>query len=534
VVHDIIESITESLALLQKPARLFCNRRNAIKQRGVISMSQNLQLAPIFTEHMVLQRNKAIKVWGTAREDSQISVEFCGRKQAAKATQGKWNLALEPQAAGGPFEMKVTDGTTEILLKNIMIGEVWLAGGQSNMEMAIHNTIHWNDVKSIPDYGTIRYFDFPRVANDAAVTPERSWQIITPENVGDFSAVAFYFAKDIFQHLQVPVGIINCNWGGTSASCWMSEKYLQADDETRIYYDEYQDFSAGQVPEAYENELKQYNQQVIEYSEKVTQITIDPRDADEYLAAVNAIVYPWPPPMGPRCFLRPCGLYHTMIQKIAPYPIRGVIWYQGESDAHRPWMYHKLFGNLIRNWREDWQNPDMPFLFVQLPGYSNNNPEGEEWALLREQQTLISRSIHKTGMAVSVDCGEKDNLHPALKKTIGERLALLARSKMYGEDIEFSGPVFIEKKICGNRIILYFDHVGQGLSAKGGALQGFKISGADGKFLDAIAEIKGNTVEVCHPSIAQPQEVRYLWANYTEGNLYNQNGLPAGPFRTGN
>jgi sialate O-acetylesterase len=495
-------------------------------------MNHNFQLASVFSDHMVLQRDREIKVWGKATEGSQISVEFCGQRRTTKTSQGEWSVGLDPHPAGGPFSLKVTNGAEEILLKDIMVGEVWVAGGQSNMEMVLRNTIHWNDELSLSDYGTVRYYDVPRVTDETAVFPEQVWQITTPENVGDFSAVAFYFAKDIFKYLKVPVGIINCNWGGTSAACWMSEKYLLGDDETRIYYDEYHDLIANQDPAVYESEFRQYNQQIVEYSVKKARIPIDPRQTSEYLAAVNAITYPWPPPMGPKCFLRPCGIYKTMLRKVIPYSIRGVIWYQGETDASRPLMYHKLFGNLIRNWREDWLDPEMPFFFVQLPAYAGDNPDGEEWPLLREQQFIVSQSVPNTGMAVSVDYGDKDNIHPIIKKPIGERLALLARNKIYGEDIESSGPVYIQKKAKGNRLVLYFDHVGQGLTAEGGPLKGFQTSGPDGVFVDATAEINGDTVEVHHETVADPREVRYLWANYAEGNLYNKNGLPASPFRT--
>lgn len=496
------------------------------------NMNRTFQLAAIFSDHMVLQRDKPIKVWGTASEECQISVEFCGQRRTAQAVQGKWGVILDPRPAGGPFEMKVVGSGTEIRLTDIMVGEVWLAGGQSNMEMMIQNTVHWNEAKSMPDYGVIRYYDAPRVAYDGEKYEERVWQVTNTENVGDFSAVAYYFAIGIYNHLKVPVGIINCNWGGTSASCWMSEEYLLADDEIRVYYDEYQKLIADQDPAVYEYEYERYSNQVREYAEEKAKISIDPRNTEDYLAAVNAIIYPWPPPMGPKCFLRPCGLYHTMIRKIVPYSIRGTIWYQGETDAARPLLYGKLFSHLIRNWREDWQDPEMPFLFVQLPGYAVDNPEGEEWALLREQQFLVSRSVHNTGIVVSYDCGAKDNLHPTLKKPIGERLALLARNKIYGEALESSGPVFARKEINGNRMAIYFDHAGQGLTARGGPLQGFQISGPDGIFRNATAEIKGNTVEVYHEDLADPRDARYLWANYAEGNLYNKNGLPASPFRT--
>lgn len=496
-------------------------------------MNHKLQIAPIFSDHMVLQRDKPIKVWGTANDDCQISVEFCGQQRTVQANQGKWSVVLEPVPAGGPFEMKAVSGGAEIRLTDIMVGEVWLAGGQSNMEMMIQNTVHWNEAKSLPGYGDIRYYDAPRIAYEGENYEERVWQVTAPENVGDFSAVAFYFAINIFKTLNVPVGIINCNWGGTSASCWMSEEYLLLDDETRIYYDEFQNVIANQDPEVYENEFERYKQQVLEYSEKKARITIDPRNTREYLAAVNAIIYPWPPPLGPKSFLRPNGLYHTMIQKIVPFSIRGVIWYQGETDTARPAAYGKLFSNLIRNWREDWRDPRLPFLFVQLPAYADQNPEGEEWALIREQQFLVSKSVPHTAMVVSMDCGERDDIHPTIKKPIGERLALQARAKVYGEDVECSGPVFVQKKIIGTRIVLDFEYVGQGLVAKdGGSLHGFQISGADGVFFTATSEIKGDTVEVYREGLTDPRQVRYLWANYAEGNLYGWNGLPAMPFRT--
>lgn len=435
--------------------------------------------------------------------------------------------------------MKMTNGEEKIVLKNILVGEVWIAGGQSNMDYTLMNTRNGFEEIPIADYPEIRYYQVPKIPyenssenNGELSIQQSSWERCTPETAKNFSAVAYHFAKDIFKALNVPIGIINCSWGGTSASCWMSEKYLLSDEKLRVYMDEYIEQITKQSHETYENERIRYDASVSEHATKMAKIQFNPEKVEEYFADQSAGPYPWPPPMGPKCPLRPAGLYHTMLKKIVPFAVRGVIFYQGESDDSKPYLYERLFTKMIENWREDWKNPQLPFLFVQLAAFGQENPEGEEWAIIREQQLLASKSIENTGMAVAIDFGDKNNIHPIDKKPVGERLAFLARGRVYGQVVEYSGPAYREMKIKGNKIILYFDQIGQGLVSKGDRLKGFKICGKDSRFFNAEAEIYEDTVIVSSDEVIQPIAVRYGWSNYEEVNLYNIDGFPATPFRT--
>lgn len=501
-------------------------------------MIQQFGPAQIFTDNMVLQRDCPIPLWGKAADGSRVKVEFCGRTYKTEAVDGKWRIQLSPMNAGGPFDMKIQCGACVMTLRNILIGEVWVAGGQSNMQFPLIESLHGAEEAADADDEGIRYYDVPKIEYEGdGVGPEclplAAWQLCTAQNAAAFSAVAFHYAKKLRQALNVSIGIIGCNMGATSASCWMSEEALSSDEEIRVYLDEYYAHLNEHDDNAYKRELEDFNRQIEAYQRKVEAFKATHPGAGE--AEVNQQVgpCPGPPPMGKKSFMRPTGLYHTMLKKITPYAIRGVIFYQGEGDTHKPELYKKLFGKMMQNWRDDWQLPGLPFLFVQLAFYACDiKPEGETWAVLREQQRLTCCEDPHASMAVITDCGEKDNIHPVDKKSVGERLALLARAKIYGHDVEYSGPVFREMKVDGSKAVLHFDHAGNGLTARNGALKGFEICGKDGRYVEAKAAIGGISVEVSADCISVPFAVRYGWANYAEINLYNEEGLPAGPFRT--
>lgn len=465
---------------------------------------------------MVLQRDVEIPVWGKADSGSQIKVEFGGFSKVTQAINGGWLVKLPPMAAGGSFEMKITCGRNEVILKDILIGEVWIASGQSNMGMPL------GDVEEISaaDYPELRYYKVPEIHYETApmeypekYSEESEWKICTPENAAGFSAVAYYFAQNTHKFLEVPFGIIDCSLGGASASCFVSEKYLAQDPDLKIYLDEYNKAMETLDLEEYEEEHRKWE-------------TSGPGPLPEP---------PYIPPfekLGPKSMLRPASVYHNMLKKIIPYAVRGVIFYQGETDASlgKAHLYSKLFGKLIQNWRDDWGNNQMPFLYVQLPQFCAFYKDS--WAILREQQEIVKKTIPDTALTVAFDCGDQKDVHLTNKKTIGERLALLARAKVYGEDIEYSGPIFQGMQVEGNKIILTFDHIGRGLTVKGDILKGFRICGSNKLFIDAKAEIKGDTVEVYGEQVAAPTAVRYAWVDFGECNLYNRDGLPARPFRT--
>ncbi len=506
-------------------------------------MKNSFKLASIFTDHMVLQRDAVIPVWGTAQDGETIGIEFLGAAYETKAHEGKWHLHLSPVNAGGPYEMKVTNGDGEHILKDILVGEVWVAGGQSNMQMTLNESLNGRAEAALADDGNIRYYDVPRIAAEedaeTAAQQEASWRSCTPETAGLFSAVAYYFAKKLSKSLDIPIGIIGCNMGGTSASCWMSEKYLASDEDTKAYLDEYNDYISKHSEEECAIQTEEFNRRFEEYLKKADVYKAAHPAAGETEMSRNAGDVPWPPPMSKKSFLRPSGLYHNMVRKIAPYGIKGVIFYQGESDEHKAGSYGKLFRKMMENWRDDWNNPSLPFLFTQITYYGRgedpeNNVEtkGEEWAVTREQQLLTSMQDPHTAMAVITDCGEKDNIHPLDKCTVGQRLALLAEAKIYGLDVPCQGPAYREMRISGDTATLYFDHAEKGLTAKGEELKGFKVCGEDKRFVTANARIKGNTVEVSGEGIEAPVAVRYGFANYSCANLFNMDGLPASPFRT--
>jgi len=501
-------------------------------------MEKSLQAAQIFTDHMVLQRNGDIPIWGTAQDGDRIEIEFCGHTGIAEAVNGKWRVTLPPMSAGGPFEMIIRSRSAEIVLKDILIGDVWLAGGQSNMELSLAESLGGQEEVSLANDAGLRYYHVPKVEYEEEgeqedKEPKPDWDICSPESAGAFSAVAYHFAKNLRQDLQVPIGIIDCCRGGTSASCWMSRECLAADDQIKVYLDEFHDTVKTISDEEFAIQLRFYDRQVEDYLSRQKEFRLACPDAAVSLMDKSIGVYPWPPPMGRKARLRPAGLYYTMLQKIVPYGIKGVIYYQGEGDSSKAGLYRRLFSTLIQNWREDWGMASLPFLFVQLPMFGcDGNPDGEDWAIIREQQLLVANSVEHTAMAVITDCGEFDNIHPVNKKPVGERLALLARARIYGDDIEYSGPVYRSMRIEGNKIILAFDHAEGGLAAGNGALRGFRICGEDRHFVEAKADVKGNMIEVCAEEVKLPVAVRYGWANDADVNLYNRAGLPASPFRT--
>ncbi len=505
-------------------------------------MGSKFSVEKIFSDNMVLQSGVIIPIWGTAETGDRITVSFSGQvKTATSGKDSRWTAYLDPLPANcEPRTMTISSkiGNRQLAIENGLVGEVWIAGGQSNMQFSLMDTEDAKEVLPKADHTGIRCYQVPQIPyvgadleNPTAYSAKPAWNVCTPDSAGTFPAVAYHFAERIQKALKVPVGIVGCNMGGTSASCWMSEEYLSSGKDIRIYLDEYRALIAGLDLEKYEQDRLAYETAVGRFSktkEKALRENISGEELDKLLGP-----YPWPPPAGPKNFLTPSGLYHTMLEKIAPYSVKGVIFYQGESDVSKGSLYESLFSRMIQNWRDDWNNPELPFLFTQITNYGcDGKPDNDDLAILREQQLLASKDIPNTAMAVSIDCGDKVDIHPKNKRPLGERLALLARAKVYGQEIECSGPAFREMKIIGDKAVLYFDHIGKGLMAKGGALKGFKVCGPDKLFADAKAEIRGDTVEVSSSAIKAPKGVRYGWANYIEITLFNKDGLPASPFRT--
>jgi len=479
-----------------------------------------ITLPAVLGSHMVIERDLPVHVWGLAAPGETVNVTFRGETRSVKASElGRWSAYLAPGKAGGPFQMKISGAAAAgspapqaITLDDILVGDVWVASGQSNMEFNMSQAATASQ-------------DLPRAANDrirllivkkkAADYPlddveTDGWAASSPETAREFSAVAWYFARDIEQREHVPVGVIDSTWGGTVAEAWTRTEALGSDAALSPLF-----ASWGRMTESETDSLIRDNEEQRQRDEAKEQGNPEPQ-------------FSWHPQ------LRSWGpgmLWNGMIAPLAPFPIRGVIWYQGESNSRleRAPLYGRIFRTLIEDWRHEWGIGDFPFLFVQISNFKSS--PAEDWAVLREQQSM-TLALKSTAMAVTIDIGNPDNVHPTDKLDVGLRLARAARALSYGETVEYNGPTFRQATPEGAVMRVWFDHA-EGLNAKGGELTGYEIAGDDGKFVTAAAKIDGTTVVVNSDSVAGPVAVRYGWANSPQCNLFNGAGLPASPFRGG-
>lgn len=620
------------------------------------------RLPHLFSDHMVLQRDAELPVWGWADPGEAIEVRLSGvSRKAAAAADGSWSVALPALPAGGPFLLEI-HGKTTLRFKDVMIGEVWVASGQSNMTYALAAAAGAaQEIPKANDPG-LRFFTVPKkiALETQSDTLPAAWEVSTSETAKNFSAVAYFFARDLRRNLGVPVGVILSAWPGTAAQEWTDPASLRNNpvlqpivsrwDSTsaeakafaaqpRAFSLEFDDFEllptqpdAAALPfsnfengstrvstggtwsyswkdapdSAFElvapghgnqgfaakisgvldgtndsrwevrlrpdgspvdmtgyagirfwvrgngtflfrtlqpsiSDWDDYGTQVLKSTADWNEVTVWFKDLTQqgwgvqqkltldqisgfYISAMTDL----PDPPRP-----PSGLYEGMITPLLSYHVRGAIWYQGESNTERAFQYRSLLPAMIRGWRTGWNEPQFPFLIVQLPN-QGNSPEFADswWAELREAQLLAARTVPYTGLAVSIDLGESWNLHPPRKEEIGGRLALWALGTTYGRKLEYSGPLYKSFSVEGKEVQISFEHSGNGLEAHGDSLQGFTIAGADKKFHRASARIDGNTVVVFSPDVALPVAVRYAWADSPACNLYNKEGLPASPFRT--
>ncbi len=459
---------------------------------------------------MVLQQGTRVHVWGWADDGEKVTVTFRGQKFSTTAKDGKWMVELKKLKAGGPDVLTVT-GKNSVELNDVLVGEVWVCSGQSNMEFALKNSFESAADIAAATNTQIRLFHVPKTkANEPTNDVNAKWQVCSPQNVQYFSAVGYYFGRDLQQARNVPVGLIESDWGGSPAEVWMRKEVLAANP--RYQKDIVDPYPAAET--RYEEALAKFKSEQAEA--KNNQTKFDKRAPGQ----------PW----------KPTELYDGMIAPLTNYTIRGALWYQGESNAGRAEQYRLLFPDMIRNWRTDWHQGDFPFLLVQLAPFKpiKDQPAESDWAELREAQLYSTQILPKVGEAVITDVGNPDNIHPTKKEPVGARLALAARGIAYGEKIVYSGPIYKSVKVEGDKAILSFDSVGSGLEARDGALKGFAICGDDHKFIWATAEIDGKTVVVSSPQVPHPVAVRYGWADCPVVNLWNRDGLPATPFRTDN
>ena len=480
-----------------------------------------VKLPHLFSDHMVLQRDLPVPVWGTATPGEAVTVSVGDKTaQATAGKDGRWMVKLGAMPAGGPVTMQVK-GTNTIAIKDVLVGEVWVCSGQSNMQWGVRSSMNARAEIAAAKHPKIRLFTVPRVPAAAPVDDVNGrWVACSPQTVAGFSAVGYFFGRDLHQAIKVPVGLINTSWGGTVAEAWTSSAGLSAEPSLKPMADA-------------------QTRRLIGYAKALEELapTLSGWRAEaEKAVAGKKPVPPLPVPHLPGGMSHnyPTMLYNGMIAPLVPYAIGGAIWYQGESNAGRAYQYRALFAAMIRDWRTQWGQGDFPFLFVQLANYTtvSKQPQESAWAELREAQTMALR-LPKTGMAVIIDIGEAHDIHPRNKQDVGKRLSLAARGVAFGEkDFVYSGPMYDTMKVDGGKVRLTFKHTGGGLVAKDGPLKGFAVAGKDKRFVWAEATIDGDAVVVSSPTVAQPVAVRYAWANNPVCNLYNKEGLPAGPFRT--
>ena len=485
---------------------------------AVLGAHADVTLPALLSDHMMIQRELPVHVWGNAAEGEAVSVTFRGNTRSTAADSvGRWSVYLPPGEAGGPFELTIK-GNNQITLKDVLVGDVWVASGQSNMEFTVKEGLNAKAEIAAADHSRIRLFHVKNKAadhplDDVAAEP---WAPCTAESVADFSAVAYFFGRNLHEKLGVPIGLIESSWGGTPAEAWTSLRALSADAGLMPVF-----ASWAKMNDDAETHRLQREKQMNEWRRAVDRAKTEGKQPPGF---------PWEPNIGNSWM--PAGLYNAMIAPLARLPIKGAIWYQGESNAtrERASLYAHLFGTMIQDWRRSWGQGDFPFFFVQLANFKTR-PD-DRWPELREaqRQTL---ALANTGMAVTLDIGTTDDIHPKNKQDVGLRLALAARATTYGEKIEYSGPLFRQATPEGHSMRVWLDHTGGGLTAKGGgALSGFEIAGADHKFVPGDAVIDGATVVVSNGAIAAPKYVRYAWSDDPRCNLYNADGLPASPFRS--
>jgi sialate O-acetylesterase len=490
-----------------------------------LAASAAVKPSTLFSDHMVLQSGTLVPIWGTATPGEKVAVTLNGQTRSATAdAQGKWTVSLYNLKAGGPFEMTIAGdgaGDAPIVVKDVLVGEVWLGSGQSNMQFPVSKA-HASYAGMLDEEKEIAAANYPQlrmftVKNATAYGPQSdvvgTWQVCTPQTVPDWSAVGYLFGRNLNQALKQPVGIVLSAFGASTAEAWVPRDAMAVDPLLKPMLDKL---------DAREIFFKAHPNAASDADAPPSPLTINARPGR-----------PGPLRDPAHDQHQPTVLYNAMINPIVPYAIRGAIWYQGESitgGTQGLLLYGHVMDTLVTQWRRLWHQGDFPFYVVQLPGQQNvsNNP------LVREQQARIL-SLPNTGMAVVLDTGEAKNVHPKNKEPLGENLSKIALANVYGRKIEFSGPVYASSNIEGSAIRVKFTHA-TGLKSKDGSpLKWFQIAGADQNFVDADAKIAGDSVVVSSPKVSAPLAVRYAWDNFPDtANLYNGAGLQAAPFRTDN
>lgn len=482
--------------------------------------------APLFTDRAVLQRDKSVPIWGRADAGEKVTVTFAGQSRGATTGRdGRWIVFLDPLETAATGADLVIAGKNTITLRDVLVGEVWLCSGQSNMEWQVSRAADAAQEIAAAQFPLIRHVKIVRTMAEAPADAVKTsgWQSATPQTVGDFSAVGYFFARDVHQKIGVPLGIINSSWGGTPVESWLSPAALASHPAFRVVPERWQktlaDFPAAKAA---------HDLRLADWTKAEAAMKTKPKAETEAWAKKN----PRPrAPRGPGDPWTPTSLFNGMINPLLPYALRGALWYQGESNAERAGEYHALFAAMITAWRAHFGQGDVPFYWVSLANYKvPEDPSGLSYAVLREAQTK-TLALPNTGQALAIDIGNPDDIHPLNKQDVGRRLARLAKHRLYGIVGDDSGPTFASAAREGAALRVKFTHA-EGLVAHNKPVQSLEIAGANKVFYPAEAKIERDTLLVSAAAVKEPVAVRYAWRNAPEANLFNSVGLPAVPFRS--
>ncbi len=499
----------------------------------------DVKLPGFFGDNQVLQRDLPVPIWGWAKPGETVTVTFAGQtKTATTDAEGRWLVKLEPLPANDQPAVLTVAAANQLECKNVLVGDVWVCSGQSNMEMTVFGSLDAAKFIAEAKYPAIRQVRIPK--NNQAkpqADVKGNWAVCSPDTVSNFTAAGYYFAREIHRELKVPVGLIFTSWGGTCIETWICPQGYAAVPELQDLTEKVQSWDATTAPGQ------------AAWGKSLADLKAWLPVAEAALAAKQAVPDAPGLPQPGDSQMVPTKLYNGMIHPLLPYAIKGALWYQGEANGGEGDSYFRKMQALIQGWRQVWGQRDFPFYFVQLPNFQavlDTPGAGNGWARLREAQ-LKTLSLPNTGMAVAIDLGEAQDVHPRNKQEVGRRLAQWALKQTYGRDVVPSGPIYKGQKIEGDRIRISFDYAGSGLmvgqkkgleptqAVAGGQVKRLAIAGADKKFVWAQAKIEGAELVVSSPQVKQPVAVRYAFSMNPEGcNLYNQEGLPASPFRTDN
>ena len=484
---------------------------------GLNSTAQaELKMSSVFGDHMVLQQKQPIRIWGWTKPSQAVSISFVGQTVKTSADEnGRFEADLAAVDAGGPHELTVEADETRTF-KDVLVGEVWLCSGQSNMQWAVQSA-NDPDLESLTaKFPNLRLITVPQVGTQEPQNDfDGAWEPCTPESVKQFSAVGYFFGRQLHQTLDVPVGLIDNAWGGSACEAWVRRDLLQDKELYAPLLDRWK-----QIETTYDHDaaVAEYKAKLEEWQK--TKKGRQPRAPRNQLAGQH----------------RPANLYNGVLKPILGYTIKGSVWYQGETNAGRAYQYRDLFPLMIESWRDEWRQGDFSFYWVQLADFMAEKPEpaGSGWAELREAQTMTMSKLANTGEAVIIDLGEAADIHPKNKQDVAKRLARWALAKDYGVDIVYRSPIYKSMQVKGGKILVDFDHVGGGLDTFDVREPiGFAIAGEDQVFVNATAKIVDrDTIEVSASSVSAPVAVRYAWADNPVCNVQNREGLPVTPFRS--